>query len=110
MTICSCYCSSLGGIYDNAKKLGLGEQLDVQLSRKELTANGPCFYGMHTSDLLDLEMETILQGRDTLGGMNFYIKYNFCTGEYYMASLSGPISFSQYLKKIKTRNFAVCSR
>ena len=77
MTICSCYCSSLGGIYDNAKKLGLGEQLDVQLSRKELTANGPCFYGMHTSDLLDLEMETILQGRDTLGGMNFYIKYNF---------------------------------
>ena len=41
MTICSCYCSSFGGIYDTAKKLGLGEQLDVRLSRKELTGNGP---------------------------------------------------------------------
>ena len=77
MTICSCYCSSFGGIYDTAKKLGLGEQLDVWLSRKELTANEPCLYGMHTNDLLDLEMETKLQGRDTLEGMNFYIKYYF---------------------------------
>ena len=63
MTICSCYCSSFGGIYDTAKKLGLGEQLDVMLSRKELTANGPRLYGIHTNGLLDLEMETILQGR-----------------------------------------------
>ena len=63
MTICSCYCSSFGGIYDTAKKLGLGEQLDVMLSRKELTANGPHLYGIHTNGLLDLEMETILQGR-----------------------------------------------
>ena len=77
MTICSCYCSSFGGIYDTAKKFGLGEQLDVRLSRKELTANGPHLYGMHTNDLLDLKMETILQGRDTLEGINFYIKYNF---------------------------------
>ena len=77
MTICSCYCSSFGGIYDTAKKLGLGEQLDVRLSRKELTANRPRLYVMHTNDLLDLEMETILQGRDTLEGMNFHIKYNF---------------------------------
>ena len=77
MTICLCYCSFFGGIYDTAKKLGLGEQLDVRLSRKELTTNRPRLYVMHTNDLLDLEMETILQGRDTLEGMNFYIKYNF---------------------------------
>ena len=64
-------------MYDTAKNLGLGERLDVRLSRKKLTANGPRLYGMHTNDLLDLEMETILQGRDTLEGMNFYIKYNF---------------------------------
>ena len=80
MIICSCYCSSFGGIYDTAKKLGLGEQLDVRLSRKELTANGPRLYRLHTNNLLDLEMETILQGRDTLEGMNFYIKYNFLLG------------------------------
>ena len=59
MSICSRYCSSFGGIYDSTKKLGLGEQLDVRLSGKELTANGPRLYGMHTNDLLDLEMETI---------------------------------------------------
>ena len=77
MTICSCYCSSFCGIYDTAKKLGLGEQLDVRLSRKELTANRLRLYRMHTNDLLDLEMETILQGRDTLEDMNFYIKNDF---------------------------------
>ena len=77
MTICSSYCSSFDDIYDTAKKLGLGEQLDVLLSRKELTANESRLYGMHTNSLLDLEMETILQGRDTLEDMNFYIKYNF---------------------------------
>ena len=105
MTICSCYCSSFGGIYDTAKKLGLGEQLGVRLSRKELTASGPCLYGMHTNDLLDLEMETILLGRDTLENMNFYIKYNFL-----LENILDQLSFSQYLKKIKTRNFVVCTR
>ena len=29
MATCSSYCSSFGGIYDTAKKLGLEEQLDV---------------------------------------------------------------------------------
>ena len=70
MAICSCYCSSFGGIYDTAKKLGLEEQLDVQLSRELLTASGPRLHGIHTSNLLDLGMETIVQGRDPLG-MNF---------------------------------------
>ena len=42
-----------------------------------LTVNGPRLYEMHTSDLLNLELETILQGKDTLQGMNFYKKYNF---------------------------------
>ena len=40
-----------------------------------LTANGPRLYEMHTNDLLNLELETIL--KDTLQGMNFYMKYNF---------------------------------
>ena len=102
MAICSCCCSSFGGIYDTAKKLGLEEQLDVQLSRKVLTASGPCLYGTHTSNLLDLGMETIVQGRDPLEGMNFYIKYNNL--------LENIHTFLQYLKKIKTRNFVVCTK
>ena len=102
MATCSSYCSSFGGIYDTAKKLGLEEQLDVQLSRKVLTASGLRLYGIHTSNLLDLGMDTIVQGRDTLEGMIFYIKYNNL--------LENTHTFSQYLKKIKTRNFLVCTR
>ena len=110
MTICSCYCSSIGGIYDTAKKLGLGEQLDVWFSRKELTANGPRLYGMHTNNLLDIEMVTILQGRDTLEAMYFYIKYNFLLKNILWLVCLDQLSFSQYLKKIKTSNFVVCTR
>ena len=61
MATCSSYCSSFGGIYDTAKKLGLEEQLDVQLSRKVLTASGLRLYGIHTSNLLDLGMDTIVK-------------------------------------------------
>ena len=79
------------------KKLGFGEQFNVRLSRKKLTANDPSMYGMHTNDLLDLEMETLLQGRYFLEGMNFYIKYNFLLEN--MTSLSGPNFIFAVLKE-----------
>ena len=107
MTISSSYCSSFGGIHDTAKKLGLGEHLDFCLSMKELTANGPRLY---TNDLLDIEMETILQGRDILESMNFYIKYNFVLENILWLVCLDQLSFLQYLRKIKTRNFVVCKR
>ena len=107
MAISSSYCSSFGGIHDTAKKLGLGEHLDFCLSRKELTANGPRLY---TNDLLDIEMKTILQGRDILESMNFYIKYNFVLENILWLVCLDQLSFLQYLRKIKTRNFVVCKR
>ena len=49
-----------------------------------------------------LEIETILQGRDTLEGMNFHIKYNFMLENMLWLVCLDQLSFSQYLKKIKT--------
>ena len=53
---------------------------------------------MCTNDMLDREMETILQGKDTLEGNNFYIKYNFLTEEYSITSLSGQTLIFAVLK------------
>ena len=54
---------------------------------------------MHTIDLLGFEMETILQSRDTLEGMNFYTKHNFLPENISMTSLSGATSIFAVLKE-----------
>ena len=49
-----------------AKKIGLGECLDIKLARLQKSDRGPTCYAINTDSQLQLELPSIQNGDDTL--------------------------------------------
>ena len=67
----SFYCSNFGGVRDVAKKIGLGDHVEIKLSRldKADVAKGTQSYAINTDLQAELEMPSVRSGRDMLQGI-----------------------------------------
>lgn len=62
--------SQFGGVRDIAKKIGLGDYVEIKLARIDKdSANGTQCYAINTDLHADLEMVTIRSGKDVLQGI-----------------------------------------
>ncbi len=65
-----CNGSNFGGLRDTAKKIGLGEHLEIKLARldKSDAARGTQCFAINTDLQAELEMPSIRSGTDMLQG------------------------------------------
>ena len=65
-----------GGFQDIAKSLGLEESIEIRLYRKHKESSRTSVFGINTDFLVNIELPTILSGRDKLQGITprFYQK------------------------------------
>ena len=61
--------SSQDGLQDIAKSLGLRESIEIQLCREQKESSGASVFGINTDFLVNINMPTILGGRDKLQGI-----------------------------------------
>ena len=58
--------SSQVGLQDIAKLLGLGESIEIRLCREQEESRGTSVLDINTDFLVNIEMPTILSGKDKL--------------------------------------------